>query len=739
MLKKTVKVSVDKAHLTHILTNHVYSDDYAAIREFLANAHDATRGIPDPEIAVWGEGNKLHFQDNGCGMTEFVLENHYAGIARHYSHFEGEGGIGVFGIGVLSAFTVADRLTVETRSEEEPHGWRLEWKRDEGTFTIEAIDRSQRGTRATLHLTPDQEELAQEDVLEDYIANTFALFPVPISLGAGKPPINVHNAWLKSLDDGSETARLVMDGEGLDLFGKFIPGIDLLAACWIRGEDGSRIMLAIPSREQVRLDLHQVAFFSKGIFIHGKMRQVLPENLSFVVALIDSPAFQLQIDREGFRRDEAFKAVKESLEGQVLSFLELLSTTRPEVLRAALRAHRAMLLGHWKAMDRERAGVLRSLFRNAYRFKTTAGEHVWSDLLPYAQAPHGDPDSSERVIYTQSSVASVSLPDLITKANQEGAVIVFASGAELVLLEEIARGDGVKTEPFGYELGNPKTVPGPFKRLGAMLAGPLMSKGVGGVVFANLPGNGFVPAMFRATESYSGPASNGRGGGSIRIDALVLNVAHPLIMELASTELDPEKVQTAADVLAHIAELHLPFNEATSDTRPELIASMSRLLHLELGLQPEASTPVNGHARCFVAFPYAEEFSPVWEATRDLFQSSPYHWEVIRADHHMNGGDLFASMRDNIRMGSRFIADISGLNPNVLIELGMMLQQAPEGVLIMCDDETYSSVPTDLKGKVLLRYRGALRQSPAELRSELECGIRSFRRFTALQGHPVTA
>src|SRR5947209_8760094 len=128
--KQNLDVPVNVEHLLKNLADRLYRTPYACVREYVANAHDACLGYDEPHIEVRVEDLALVVEDNGRGMTREEVVGNFACIAGHRAARSHENQtVGMFGLGVLSAFMVADRLVVETRSERDRCGWRLEWPR----------------------------------------------------------------------------------------------------------------------------------------------------------------------------------------------------------------------------------------------------------------------------------------------------------------------------------------------------------------------------------------------------------------------------------------------------------------------------------------------------------------------------------------------------------------------------------------------------------------------------------
>jgi hypothetical protein len=222
---------------------------------------------------------------------------------------------------------------------------------------------------------------------------------------------------------------------------------------------------------------------------------------------------------------------------------------------------------------------------------------------------------------------------------------------------------------------------------------------------------------------------------AVRVESVALNVLHPLIEKLAgaSGKIDGRMLQRAADVLYCVAALNSPFQEAKAEVS-ELIATLL-VDALEAGFSRPAIGAVTSGSKCFVALPYSGDFEGVWQAIKDVLGRDPYRWAVVRADQDVRESTVLAGVAEHIGSSRRFVADISGRNVNVMLELGFMLRQDPKNVLILTDDETFPQLPADLRGHTCLVYPRNSRDSPAALTSWLAEGVKRHPEFSAMRGN----
>ena len=200
--------------LLHLLSHSLYQSREIAVRELISNASDALdkmryvsltdesqRDAGALEIVIEGkEGdNQLVIRDTGIGMTHDELVANLGTIARSGSaeflkamsaeldvQKPDVSLIGQFGVGFYSAFMIADRVRVRTRSYTEESGW--EWESDgSGSFTVTPADGPlPRGTEVILHLKDDAKDFAAAWRIKEIVRRFSSFVPYPIRLGDGR-------------------------------------------------------------------------------------------------------------------------------------------------------------------------------------------------------------------------------------------------------------------------------------------------------------------------------------------------------------------------------------------------------------------------------------------------------------------------------------------------------------------------------------------------------------------------
>ncbi|GGG53872.1 molecular chaperone HtpG [Bizionia arctica] len=223
MAKGNINVSVE--NIFPLIKKFLYSDHEIFLRELISNATDATLklkhltsigeatveyGNPKIEIKIDKEGKKLHIIDQGLGMTGEEVEKYINQIAfsgaeefldKYKDSGKDSGIIGHFGLGFYSAFMVAEKVDIITKSfKDEPA---VIWTCDGSPeFTLEPHDKTDRGTEIVLHIAEDSTEFLAEARINELLSKYNKFMPIPIKFGT------------KEVNDPDHTPATIKDAEG---------------------------------------------------------------------------------------------------------------------------------------------------------------------------------------------------------------------------------------------------------------------------------------------------------------------------------------------------------------------------------------------------------------------------------------------------------------------------------------------------------------------------------------------
>lgn len=373
-MKEIHGFQAEVAKLLGLLANSLYSNKEVFIRELISNASDAidklrflsivdpslTKEDPDFKITVKADkdAGTLTIMDNGVGMTLEEANDHLGTIAKSgteefFKNLSGDQAkdsqlIGQFGVGFYSAFIVADKVTVLSRSVKAKAEEGVRWESDgSGTFTSENTTFPQRGTCIILHLRPEASEFLETWSLREAITKYSDHISVPVFLweekfdekpdeeGKEKKPVfeytQVNDAkalWTLSPKDVSE--------EQYKAFYKHISHDFDDPLTWahnkVEGDLEYTTLLYIPKKAPwdlfTRDKQHGLKLFVHRIFIMDDAEQFLPNYLRFVRGLIDTADLPLNISRELLQDSPVTAKLKKAVTKRVLSMLDKLASDK---------------------------------------------------------------------------------------------------------------------------------------------------------------------------------------------------------------------------------------------------------------------------------------------------------------------------------------------------------------------------------------------------------------------------
>ena len=367
--KETLRFEAEVSQVMNLVIRSLYSNKEIFLRELVSNASDAAEKLRfealaddalyegDPNlrirVSVDKERRTVTVADNGVGMsrqevTETIGTIASSGTRRFLETLTGDRAqdntlIGQFGVGFYSAFIVADRVTLTTRRAGlgAEHGVRWE-SGGEGDYTIETVEKADRGTQVVLHLRPDEDDFLQPWRLRSIIAKFSDHIAIPIEMPkehyGEEPPavveweqVNTGTAlWMRPKTDLGE--------EDYHAFYKHIAHDfeDPLAYAHnrVEGTNEYSSLLFIPQRAPFdlwdRQPKHGVKLYVKRVFIMDEADKLMPHYLRFVRGVVDSDDLPLNVSREILQHNRKIDAIRSANVKRILGLLESLAAEEPE-------------------------------------------------------------------------------------------------------------------------------------------------------------------------------------------------------------------------------------------------------------------------------------------------------------------------------------------------------------------------------------------------------------------------
>ncbi|WP_067454331.1 HSP90 family protein [Actinomadura macra] len=358
---------VDLRGVVDLLSRHLYASPRVYLRELLQNAVDAitARGTGGGRVVIETGGDALRVHDDGIGLTEDEVHTLLATIGRSSKRdelgFARHDFLGQFGIGLLSAFLVADEIEVVTRSAR--GGDAVRWTGlAGGSYRVEPAEREEPGTTVTLRARSGSAELLSPPVVADLARTYGALLPVELTVD-GVRITGDGPAWRAGHRDPAERRR-ALEQYCEELFG-FTPFDVVDLEVPEAGLTGVAFVLPHPVAPTARA-AHRV--YLKRMLLAENVEGLLPEWAFFARCVVDAGELRPTASREALYEDELLDSVREGL-GEVLrQWLVKLAETDPAGLGGFLRLHQLGV----KAMALHDDDMLRIVDR-WLEYETSAG------------------------------------------------------------------------------------------------------------------------------------------------------------------------------------------------------------------------------------------------------------------------------------------------------------------------------------------------------------------------------
>jgi len=383
--KETLGFETEVKHLLHLMIHSLYSNKEIFLRELISNASDAADKLRfealsndglyegDAELKIRLEFDKekrtITIIDNGIGMTRAEVQEHIGTIAKSgtkqfFEALTGEQAkdselIGQFGVGFYSAFIVADKVTLTTRKAGADKSEATRWESaGEGDYTIEAVEKAQRGTEIVLHLKEAESEFLDGYRIRSIVRKFSDHISLPIVMDKevmpemdmdmdveegeepkeAKPVAQIEEETINSASALWTKSRQDISDEDYNQFYKHV-GHDFQDPLThvhsrVEGTNEYALLLYVPSRAPFDLwdrdAKHGVKLYIRKVFITDDAEQLMPRYLRFIRGVIDANSLPLNVSRELLQQSKQITAIKSGAVKKVLGMLENLAKNEPE-------------------------------------------------------------------------------------------------------------------------------------------------------------------------------------------------------------------------------------------------------------------------------------------------------------------------------------------------------------------------------------------------------------------------
>ncbi|NRT11022.1 molecular chaperone HtpG [Flavobacterium sp. 14A] len=365
----TGKINVSVENIFPLIKKFLYSDHEIFLRELISNGTDATLklkhltnigeakveyGNPVIEVKIDKEAKKLHLIDQGIGMTSDEVEKYINQLAfsgaeefleKYKDTAKDSGIIGHFGLGFYSAFMVASKVEIITKSyKDEPAAhWICDGSPE---FSLEPADKTTRGTEIILHIAEDSLEFLEESKIKELLNKYNKFMPIPIKFGTKTETLpkaedapedavaetvevdniinNPNPAWTKQPTDLNDEDYKTFYHELYPMqFEEPLFHIHLNVD-YPFNLTGILYFPKLSGDLQIQKD--KIQLYQNQVYVTDNVEGIVPEFLMMLRGVVDSPDIPLNVSRSGLQADGAVKKISNYITRKVADKLKSLFT-----------------------------------------------------------------------------------------------------------------------------------------------------------------------------------------------------------------------------------------------------------------------------------------------------------------------------------------------------------------------------------------------------------------------------
>lgn len=420
------KLTVKPENIFPIIKKALYSEREIFVRELISNAVDAickyeilrnlgaasiTEGYrPRIDINVDRFRKTLTIEDNGVGMTKDEVKKNIAEIAFSSAkefiekYQTEEKMIGYFGLGFYSAFLVAERVCLDTKSYE-PHESACHWNcLGDVNYDLDSSERIYNGTLITLHIDQENYDLLDSEKISYLIKQYSDFVPYPIYLNSSTTPINSTNSPLYR-DKMDLTSK-----DYNDFYHTLYPDAnDCLFYIHINIDHPlvAKGILFFPSTDAKGGDIR---LFSKRVFVQDHCQSLIPDWLSFLQGVIDIEDLPLIVSRDRFQEDPNIRKLRGFIQKKIAERIRAMAEgARADYIEFWLRYSQCMKKGAF--VDERWFNEVKSIimFRSSTKNLTTVDEYLSRGTLAY----------TDKIYYLTDQIKQGSYLEIFRNRNME--------------------------------------------------------------------------------------------------------------------------------------------------------------------------------------------------------------------------------------------------------------------------------------------------------------------------------
>jgi len=374
MNKEIKQFQTESKKLLSLMIHSIYTNKAIFLRELISNASDAIDkyhllSLTDDNLEKTNDyeihleldkkKRKITISDNGIGMTYDELVNNIGTIAKSGTleflanvknkDLKDTDLIGQFGVGFYSSFMVSKKVEIITKSPFSDKAYR--WtSTGEDDFTVEEIEKTERGTKITLFIRKNEDDENYDDFLEEYKIRSlvkkysdYVRYPITMEREKTIPRLDedgkeikdeydtiVENETLNEMIPIWKKNRNEITDEELNEFYKtqYYDYNDPMFRIWsdIEGVLTYKSIIFIPNKAPQNLYSERyekgLQLYAKGVFVMDKCKELVPDYLRFIKGLVVSPDLNLNISREILQHNRQLNKIQKNVEKKIIGELE---------------------------------------------------------------------------------------------------------------------------------------------------------------------------------------------------------------------------------------------------------------------------------------------------------------------------------------------------------------------------------------------------------------------------------
>ena len=339
---KKGQIGITTENIFPVIKKFLYSDHEIFLREVVANAVDATQklktlsargevsgelGDLTVQVKVDAEAKTLTISDRGIGMTAEEIEKYinqiaFSGATDFLERYKDDANaiIGHFGLGFYSTFMVSERVDIVTRSYQEG-AQAVKWTCDGSPeFEITEVEKADRGTDIVLHIAEDCQEFLEEATISKLLTKYCRFLAVPVAFGHKKEWKDGKQVETDELNVINDTAPLwtktpstLTDEDYKKFYSDLYPMADA-PLFWIHLNvdypfNLTGVLYFPKIKQNLDLQRNKIQLYCNQVFVTDQVENIVPEFLTLLHGVIDSPDIPLNVSRSYLQSDTNVKKI----------------------------------------------------------------------------------------------------------------------------------------------------------------------------------------------------------------------------------------------------------------------------------------------------------------------------------------------------------------------------------------------------------------------------------------------